>query len=643
MTKTKSKDGTFTFQAEVARLLQLMVHSVYSERDVFLRELISNAADACDKLRYAAITKAELLKDDPGLRISIHGDPDAKTLTVADNGIGMGRAELIDNLGTVARSGTKAFLDKAEKQGDSPSLIGQFGVGFYSAFMIADRVEVVSRAAGSKQAHIWSSDGSGGFDVERAPKVRADEVARGTMVILHLKDDALEFLKEEELARIVRAYSDHVPFQIDLVTEKDGKEERRQLNSASALWTRPKSEIAPEQYNEFYHHTAGQFDEPALTIHYTAEGRNEYRVLLFIPSMRPFDLYDPARAGRVRLYVRRVFIADDANLLPSWLRFVRGVIDSEDMPLNISREMLQNNPIVAAIRKAVANRVLSELTKCADKEPDKFNTIWEAFGPVIKEGLYEDPERRDELFKAVRFKTTKSEDWRTLGDYVADLRENQTSIYYLNGESLDQLRASPQLEGFAARGIEVLLLSDPVDNFWVTTALGFDGKPFQSISQGEADLSAIAPLDEKAKPKEEDATDAAVAKVVGRLKTVLADAVSDVRVSKRLVDSPACLVAGAGGPDRGLDKLLEKQAAATGVSPVLEINAGHPLVLALKGGGKGSGAGKKKGSPDFDDLAWLLLDEARILDGLAPADPAKFSERVNRLVLSGLGGGRRKS
>jgi molecular chaperone HtpG len=295
--------------------------------------------------------------------------------------------------------------------------------------------------------------------------------------------------------------------------------------------------------------------------------------------------------------------------------------------------MLQNNPIVGAIRKAVTNRVLSEISKCAEKDPDKFNTLWEAFGPVIKEGLYEDPERRDALFKTARFKTSKGDDWRTLADYVADLRENQTAIYYLTGEKLDQLRASPQLEGYAARGIEVLLLADPVDNFWVTTALGFEGKPFQSVTQGESDLSAIPPLDEKAKTDEDTEADAATAEAVGRIKTVLADAVSDVRVSKRLVDSPACLVASAGGPDRGLDKLLEKQASSAGTAPVLEINPSHPLVAALKGG-----KGKKTGAPDFDDLAWLLLDEARILDGLPPADPAKFSERVNRLVLSGLSG-----
>lgn len=630
--KGNGDDNAFTFQAEVARLLHLMVHSVYSERDIFLRELISNAADACDKLRYQAITSPELLKEDPALRITLEIDEAQNTLSVSDNGIGMGRAELIDNLGTIARSGTKAFLDKAESQGDGPSLIGQFGVGFYSVFMAADRVEVISRKAGSKQAHIWSSDGMGGFEVVRAPAERAKDITRGTSVVLHLKDDAKEFLNEDELVRIVRAYSDHIPFQIDLMKAGDEKEERRQLNSANALWARPKSELTEEHYNEFYHHAAGQFDTPALTIHYTAEGRHEYTVLLFVPSMAPFDLYDPSRSGRIRLYVRRVFITDEADILPPWLRFVRGVIDSQDMPLNISREMLQNNPIVAAIRNAVANRVLSEIIKCAEKDKETFEKIWEAFGPVIKEGLYEDPQRRDELFKAVRFRSTKGEEWRTLAEYVTDMPENQTEIFYLTGESLDRLRGSPQLEGFAARGVEVLLLSDPVDNFWVTTALGFEGKPFRSVSQGEADISAISPLDDKGSENEDETPGTDTAEVVARLKTLLEKAVSDVRVSSRLVDSPACLVAGEAGPDRGMNRILERQSGGAGMLPVLEINVSHPLVQALEG----DQSRKSGAAPGFDDLGWILLDEARILDGELPSDPAKFSERINRLVLAGI-------
>ncbi len=631
-TENKSDSNTeFGFQAEVARLLHLMVHSVYSEKEIFLRELVSNGADACDKLRYEAIAKPELLADDAGLRLTISADEQNKTLNIADNGTGMSRAELIDNLGIIARSGTKAFLAAAEKKGgDARTAIGQFGVGFYSAFMVASRIEVISRKAGSKSVHVWSSDGISGFDVAKAPKAQADALPRGTMVTLHLKDDALDYLKEPELERIIRAYSDHIPFHIDFLSLKDGKQERRQLNSASALWTRPKADISEDQYKEFYHHAGGLYDTPAITIHYKAEGRHEYTVLLFVPTMPPFDLYEPARAGRVRLYVRRIFITDDADILPAYLRFVRGIVDSEDIPLNVSREMLQNNPIVASIRKAVTNRVLADIKALAKKDKDKFETIWTAIGAVLKEGLYEDMERRDPLFEITLFHTTKGDEWRTLKDYVADMRPNQNAIYYLAGESHEQVRASPQLEGFAARGIEVLLLSDPVDNFWVTTALGFDGKSFQSITQGDIDLSAIDLLEEEKGKKEEDKAAPETANLIGRLKTLFADELSDVRASARLVDSPACLVAPKGGPDRGLGKFLDKQTGKGNVMPVLEINPSHALVKAL------SSAGKGKKPNAFDDLAWMLLDQARILEGALPADPAKFAERLNKMVLGGL-------
>ncbi|MDA7946495.1 MAG: molecular chaperone HtpG [Hyphomicrobiaceae bacterium] len=617
----------FGFQAEVARLLQLMVHSVYSEKDIFLRELISNSADACDKLRYAAITKPELLADEPDLRITLSVDEDAKTLSISDNGIGMGRAELIDNLGTIARSGTRAFLKVAEKKGgDAPSVIGQFGVGFYSAFMVANRVDVLSRKAGAKSAHVWTSDGVNGFNVSKATKAQEEEVPRGTVVTLHMKDDALDYLKESELARIVRAYSDHIPFHIDFLATVESKEEPHQLNSASALWTRPKADVTADQYKELYHHVGGLFDEPALTIHYRAEGRHEYTVLLFVPTMAPFDLYDPSRAGRVRLYVRRVFITDDADLLPAYLRFVRGIVDSEDVPLNISREMLQNNPIVAAIRTGVTNRVLSELEKLAKDDTEKFESFWETFGAVVKEGLYEDMERRDALFELARFRSSHGDGWRTLKAYIADLRPNQTAIYYMTGNSQEQIAASPQLEGFAARGVEVLYLSDPVDNFWVTTTLGFEGKPFQSITQGDIDLSAIPlPEDKGEESERKDASDPDTVKLVEKLKSLFADELTDVRASARLVESPACLVAPAEGPDRGLDKFLEKQAGQGGAKPVLEINPSHDLVKALS----------KSKADAFDDIAWLLLDQARILEGTLPENPGKFAERLNRLVLDG--------
>ena len=396
--------GTFSFQAEVAELLRLMVHSVYSETDIFLRELISNASDACDRLRYEAIAKPELTADDPVFAIRIAPDSAAGTLTVADNGIGMDREELIGNLGTIARSGTRVFVSKLSEAKEGVGLIGQFGVGFYSAFMVAGRIEVVSRHAGSEEAWAWTSSGGGGFEIAPASEAQAARVPRGTEIVLHLKEDAKKYLEAHEIRRVVSTYSDHILFPIELV-ETEGKS--GQINSASALWQRPKSELKPEDYAQAYRAIAHAFDEPAMSLHYRAEGRQSYAVLLFAPSQQPFDLFDPARKGHVKLYVRRVFISDEANLLPAYLRFIAGVVDSEDLPLNISREMLQNNPQVAAMRKALTGRVISELESLAEKDAAAFGKIWEAFGPVIKEGLYEDHERREALLGLTRFATTK--------------------------------------------------------------------------------------------------------------------------------------------------------------------------------------------------------------------------------------------
>lgn len=628
---TTGKPEPLAFQAEVARILQLMVHSVYTEKEIFLRELISNASDALDKLRYLALTDAALATGgQPAIRL----EPDilTRTLTVRDNGVGMNRQELIDNLGTIARSGTRAFLETVTEKGGSTDLIGQFGVGFYASFMVAERVEVRSRKAGTSDVHVWESDGLGGFTVAAA----GDDAALlgdgpGTAVTLYLKDDALAFLEAGELERVVRAYSDHILFPVLLA----GEGEARQLNRASALWARPKQELSPADYAEFYRHTAHAFDEPALTIHYRAEGRSEYSVLLFVPKTRPFDLYDPSRKGRVRLYVRRVFITDDADLLPGYLRFVKGVVDSHDMPLNISREMLQNNPLVAAIRKAVTNRVLSELRMLAEREADSYGKVWQAFGAVLKEGLYEDPERRDALYELARFRTTTAgESWRSLEDTVAAFKPNQTAIYYLAGESLDKLKASPQLEGYAARGVEVLLLTDPVDNFWVTTALGYDGKPFQSVSQGDAGLGNIPTISEV--PRSSLASRPETVRLIEDLRTALGDTVSEVRVSSRLVGSAACLVAPAGGPDRNLEKILAKQAykdgGFAGVKPILEINPEHGLVRLLE-------AETGTGGERFQDLAWVLFEQARLLEGDAPADPGKFAERLNRLLVAAASAG----
>ena len=612
-TAKKTKTESHAFQAEVAKLLHLMVHSVYSDRDVFLRELISNAADALDKLRYEAIAAPDLLEEAPQLNIVITPDKAAKTLTIADSGIGMGEDELIDNLGTIARSGTQAFVEKA---GQGVNLIGQFGVGFYSSFIVANRVEVTSRRAGTDTSFTWASEGLGTFTV-----VPTEKGPRGTSIVLHLKDDALEFLEGWKIEQVIRAYSDHIGHPIMLA---DGSEAAKQINTANAIWTRPKAEVTAEQHKEFFGHVTGNYSDPAMTIHYRAEGRHEYTVLLYVPTERPFDLYDPERRGRQKLYVKRVYIADDAQLLPPYLRFVRGVIDSEDMPLNLSREMLQHNRQVAAIRKAVTNKVLGEIKKFSEADPEKFLKMWEIFGPVIKEGLYEDFEHRGQLFEFARFRSTRNASV-TLKDYVAGLKENQTAIYYLTGEDELKAAASPQLEGYRARDVEVLLLTDPVDSFWVRTAMEFDGKPFKSVTQGTADLDLIAVKD--APPKTE-VKESATAKLIVAMKEALGDKVKDVRSSARLTDSAVCLVAD-GELDRTLEKLLSRQKdSGVNVSaPVLEINAGHPLIVALA-----AAADAGASPPEIADAAQLLLDQAHVLEGEPVSDPAGFSRRMANVL-----------
>src|ERR1700726_804837 len=509
------------FQAEVSELLHLMVHSVYSETDIFLRELISNASDACDKLRYEAIARPELIENGEPPKISIVPNKKDNTLTVSDTGIGMDRQELIDNLGTIARSGTRAFVSRLTEAKDGAGLIGQFGVGFYSAFMVAERIVVTSRRAGTDEVWTWSSSGGNGFDIAPAAEEDARRVTRGTEIVLHLKEEAKKYLETYEIERIVGAYSDNIQFPIWLVPDEG---EPRQINSASALWQRSKSELKPEDYAQAYKSIANAFDEPAMTLHYRAEGRYSYAVLLFAPSTKPFDLFEPARKGKVKLYVRRVFITDDADLLPAYLRFIRGVIDSEDLPLNISREMLQNNPQLAQIRKAVTTRVVSELEQLGEKEPENFAKIWDAFGPVIKEGLYEDYERREKLLALSRFTTTAGEK-RSLKQYIADLKPNQTEVYFLAGDSIERLKSNPKLEQAAARGIEVLLLTDPVDAFWTSAPLDFDGKPLKSLSQGEVDFGLAPLIDDK---KEEAKSDADEAAIIAVIKASLENRVSDV-------------------------------------------------------------------------------------------------------------------
>ena len=613
------------FQAEVSRLLQLMVHSVYSDKEVFLRELISNASDACDKLRYEALTRPELTAGDPEFAITVRVDPKARTIEVADNGIGMTREELISELGTIARSGTGAFVEQLT--GDAAkdmALIGQFGVGFYSVFMVAERVEVTSRRAGSDEAWRWSSDGGGQFTVGEA-----ERPGRGTSVVVHLAKAEKSWLEPGALRRIVTTHSDHIAVPIRLA---EAEAEPETVNQASALWTRPRREITEEQYKEFYHHAGHAFDDPWLSIHYKAEGRHEYAVLLFVPSVKPYDLFDPARRNWVKLYVRRVFITDDCQeLLPAYLRFLRGIVDSEDLPLNLSREMLQSSPMLTRMKGAIARRVLSELQKRADKAPDEFAAFWGNFGAVLKEGIYEDEERRPELLKLARFHSTAGDELVGLDAYKARMKEGQKAIYYITGEEPKALRQSPQLEGYRARGIEVLLLTDPVDDFWLTVVSEYDGTPFRSVTRGAADLAEIAAeAGEAADP--EALRPADVATVVALVKQHLGDAVKDVRASERLTDSAVCLVADEGGLDLHLERLLKAQGQLQATQGrILEINPKHALIRAIAKEAKAAGAADR-----LADVSALLLDQALIVEGESLPDPAAFSRRMAAIMAKGL-------
>jgi molecular chaperone HtpG len=614
-----------SFQAEVSRLLDIVAHSLYSDKEVFLRELVSNASDACDRLRYAALTQPELSAGDPELRIRLIADETARTLTVADNGIGMNREDLIENLGTIARSGTAAFLGRLT--GDARkdvNLIGQFGVGFYSAFMVADRVEVLTRKAGEDAGWRWVSDGKGEFTISEAPGL-----SRGTRVVLHLKEDEGEFLKESRLRAVVRKYSDHIALPI-LLGESEGA---ATLNRASALWTRPRAEITQDEYKEFYHHAGHAFDDPWLTLHWRAEGKIEYTSLLFVPSVRPFDLFDPARRHRVKLYVRRVFITDEAEgLVPAYLRFLRGVVDSEDLPLNVSREMLQHNPVLSRMRAGITRRVLGDLARKAEdaEQAEAYGRFWDAFGAVLKEGLYEDVEHRDQILKLCRFRSTASDGLVSLADYVSRLKEGQDAIYYITGDDADALTRSPQLEGFRAKGVEVLLLTDPVDEFWLPAVGEYEGRRFKSVTRGGADLSKVKA--EAAPEPAETVPEGAMGTLIALFKTTLGNAVKDVRASERLTDSAVCLVADEGDMDMHLERLLKQHRQLSAEARrILEVNPAHPLIrlLAERAGAEGAASG-------LEDVAWLLLDQARIVEGEQLPDPAAFSRRLAAFLEKGI-------
>ncbi len=593
------------FGAEVGRLLDLVVHALYSEREIFLRELVANAADAVDRRRFEALTDHALsLPADAKVRIV--PDKEARTLTITDPGTGMTKAELAQHLGTIARSGTAAFAKSLADApaGDKPSLIGQFGVGFYSAFMVADRVEVTSRRAGTEEAWSWASEGKGDYTL--APATREEA---GTDIVLHMKPDAEEFLEPYRLQTIIRKWADHIA--IPITVARDGNDEP--ANEGTALWRKAKSEVTEEQYADFYRHVAHAFDTPWATLHWRAEGAMEFSALLYVPGMKPFQAVEGERESRVRLHVRRMFITDQANLLPPWLRFVQGVVDTEDLPLNVSREMLQSTPVLARIRKAVTNRVLSEL-KTQAKDAAKYEAFWDNFGPVLKEGVWEDAENRKDVAALLRFRSSAVEGWTSLADYVSRMKEGQEAIYVLIGDDTGALAKSPQLEGFRAKGVEVLLLDDNIDAFWPERLGTFEEKPIRSVTQGTVDLSKVAGGAEAS-----EAAD--VTLLLPLLKDALKEDISEVRATDRLVDSAVVLAAPEHGPDLQMQRMLRRAGRGGGGGlPVLELNPRHPLIRKL--------AETAATDTALFEKAGLLLDLARVQDGDVPRDPAGFARQV---------------
>jgi len=587
------------FDAEVGRLLDLVVHSLYSEREIFLRELVANAADATDRRRFLALSDESLaLPEGAAIRISI--DKPARTITIADDGIGMTAEDLASHLGTIARSGTRAFtasLAEAKPE-DRPNLIGQFGVGFYSAFMVADRVEVTSRRAGTDAAHKWSSEGTGGYRIEAATRETP-----GTDIVLHVKSDADEFLEPVRLETILRKWADHISVPVEI--ERDGKFQK--ANEGTALWRRRKADIAEKDYTDFYRHLGHMFDEPWATIHWSAEGTVEFSALLFIPGRSPFPVTEDDRESHVRLHVKRMFITDDAKLLPTWLRFVEGVVDTEDLPLNVSREMLQSTPVLARIRKALVNRVLGEL-KTRAKEAETYRGFIEQHGPMLKEAIYDDADHRNEIAALARFRSTHGEELTSLDDYVTRMQEGQKDIYYITGEDPARLAASPQIEGLRAKGYEVLLLSDQIDFFWPERLGTYEGHKLVHAGQAR-DMFDVAETPEPLKA------------LIDALKSALGEQVGEVRASTRLTDSPAALAAGEAQPDLALQRLLRRAGRPSfAPPPALELNPAHRLIEGL--------VSRAAAGEAMDDWAALLLDLARIQDGESPVDPARFARLV---------------
>ena len=621
-----SQKQTLAFQAEVQQILHLVTHSLYSNKEIFLRELVSNASDACDKLRFEALDSAALYEDAPELKVHVSFDAEAKTVTIRDNGIGMSAEEAVAHLGTIAKSGTREFMAKLEgDQKKDANLIGQFGVGFYSGFIVADRITVESRRAGLKpeEGVRWTSDGSGSFEVETITRAE-----RGTDVTLHLREGEEEFLKTWKLKSIIGKYSDHISLPIlmkkeEWIAEKAEtvvKDEWETVNKAAALWTRPKSEITDAQYQEFYKQISFDSDAPLAYTHNRVEGRTEYTQLLYIPAKAPFDLWNRDKRGGVKLYVKRVFIMDDAEaLMPVYLRFVKGVIDSADLPLNVSRELLQESRDVKGIREGSTKRVLSMLEDLAENQKDKYAAFWKDFGPVLKEGMGEDHTNQERLAKLLRFSSTTADEGVSLADYAARLKDGQDPIYYITADTLAAAKTSPQLEIFRKKGIEVLLLTDRVDEWMLSHLYEFEGHPLQSVAKGSVDLGKLQDDDEK---KSAEAAVTAFAPMQEKLKAALQHRAKDVRVTTRLVDSAACIVVEEGDMSAHLARML-KQAGqqAPKTLPILEVNAEHALVKRIE-----------TDEAHFDDLANLLFDQAWLAEGGQLENPAEHVQRVTRLL-----------
>lgn len=630
-TDTANTSETLGFQAEVKQLLHLMIHSLYSNKEIFLRELVSNASDACDKLRFEAIDNPALLEGDPELRIRVDFDKEARTITISDNGIGMSRDEAIANLGTIARSGTKEFFSQltGDKQKDT-QLIGQFGVGFYSSFIVADKVSVLTRRAGEDQeAVLWESTGEGEFTIASAEKAE-----RGTSITLHLREDEDEFLDGWRLRNVLRRYSDHISLPVQMRKEDWDEDKQQQVkqdewesvNQASALWTRSKSEISDEQYQEFYKHIAHDYENPLAWTHNRVEGRSEYTQLLYVPKQAPFDLWDRDARRGVKLYVKRVFIMDDAEqLLPAYLRFVRGVIDSADLPLNVSREILQESRDVRAIREGSAKRILSLLEDLAENQPEQYAEFWNQFGQVLKEGTGEDMGNQARIAALLRFASTHQEGSAqtvSLNDYIGRMKEGQDKIYYVTADTFAAASNSPHLEVFRKKGIEVLLMSDRVDEWMLSYLREFEGKQLVSVAKGGLDLDSLADEEEKKHQAEVAET---FKPLVERLKTTLGDKVKEVRITARLVDSPACVVVDANELSPHLLRMLQAAGQeAPEVKPILEINPEHALIAKVQAADDEA----------FGEWAQLLLEQAMLAEGAALQDPASFVKRVNRLLLN---------